>query len=230
MKSISGYHHSKQIEWNRQNKICFVFVYKICIFSHFQCKHSDEIECKLSEINEKAKEFINSRVNIWSDANEELDSVLIELDDNKHILNGLQTELDNTRDELHEKTTKLERIQDNYHDDLYRDTNEYKIAMQHLQQSLESETANRERTDAELADAIQANRLFQKDNSELDVKGNHYQQIMNELQQKLNHNEQLCEQYKEHIMSLQLELEKVILAKADVNRQLAQKSDDCVEY
>ena len=138
--------------------------------------------------------------------------------------------MDNTREELHDKTAKLDRIQDNYHDDLYRDTNEYKIAMQQLQQSLDSEIANRERTDAELADAIEANRLFQKDNSELDVKGNHYQQIMNELQQKLNHSEQLCEQYKEHIMSLQLELEKVILAKTDANRQLAQKSDDCVEY
>merc|ERR1712204_27877 len=47
---------------------------------------------------------------------------------------------------------------------------------------------------------------------------------------KLNHNEQTSEQYKEHIMSLQLELEKTILAKSDVNRQLAQKSDDVVEY
>lgn len=188
-------------------------------------------------MNENAKTFINTRLNIWNEANQELDSIVVELDDKQQTIIDLNKELKMVENKLQNKSRLLERIENNYQDDLVRDINEYKIRMQHLHKQIASEIENRQKVEAELMDVTEANndllqhiKVVEKQNNEFEVKANHQHEIINELKNKLNHNDQNSEQHQKHIMSLQFDLQNTILEKKDIARQLRDKEDELMEY
>eukprot|EP01084_Bolivina_argentea_P252067 423005_1 len=199
--------------------------------------HFNEIETKLCELDKNAKHFIECRLNIWNESNEESDAILIELDDKQQTIIDLNNQLEYVSNQLEFKTTELQRIENNYQDDLIRDINEYKIEMQHVEKLLASEIENKQTVETELTNVIKSNKdlmsritEIEKQNNEFDVKTKHKQEIICEMKHKLDKCDNNLQQNQKCIMSLQMELEKTILNKNDILRQLSDKSDELIEY
>ena len=196
-----------------------------------------DLEEELFEINRTATQFIETRVNMWNDANEELESVLVELDDKHQNINDLTKELDTVRGRLQHKQRGLERLEQNYRDDLVRDVNEYKIKYHDLRKQIESAEDATRKAEGDLAAATDSNhemaehlKQIERGHSELEVRDNHHQQVIGDITLKLQRKEEQAEQLQQHVLSLQMDLQNSILERKHLSRELAEKSDALIEY
>eukprot|EP01083_Nonionella_stella_P050397 134058_1 len=196
----------------------------------------EEIETKLSNINKKAKQFMDNRLNIWNEATKDVDSMRSELDQKQQIIKDRNNELAQVRKNLQQKTAKLDQMEAHYEEDLIRDVNEYKIRMQNMNTQMDSEIEQKEKAKAELSDVMEENNHFaqhikeiEKQNCAFEVQDHHNQQIIQEMKSKLDKKEEILDKHRQHVLSLQMELQNTILIKKDVARQLAEKSDQLLE-